>query len=66
MDKNTNSKKGLLYALYIVIGIYVAIMYLLYAFRDIDRSYMVMMNLSIVAIIGITLNQSLLSSFGMK
>ena len=47
MDKNSYSKKSLLYAFYIIIGIYVTVMYLLCAFRGDIHSYSVMMNLSL-------------------
>lgn len=47
MDKNTYSKKKMLNILYSVIGVYVAVMYLLCAFRDDARSYSIMANLSL-------------------
>ena len=44
MDKNTRTNKKLLYAIYVTVGIYVAVMYLLSAYRNDFRSYSIMMN----------------------
>ena len=46
MIRCANPKK-VLFALYLVVGIYVAVMYLLCAFRGEQRSYSMMMNLSL-------------------
>ena len=47
MGKNTETNKKLLYAIYAAVGIYVAVMYLLSAFRDDYHSYSIMMNLAL-------------------
>lgn len=46
MTNNTNFKKGF-YALYVAVGIYVVVMYLLCAFRGEQRSYDIMLSLSL-------------------
>lgn len=47
MNKNSHRKKRLLSTLYAIVGIYVVVMYLLCAFRGEQRSYSIMMNLSL-------------------
>lgn len=47
MNDQTKYKKGL-FAIYLIVGVYVAVMYLLSAFRGDDLSYTVMLNLSLV------------------
>ncbi|MBQ8958238.1 MAG: TlpA family protein disulfide reductase [Bacteroidales bacterium] len=46
MDDQTKYKKGF-YAFYLIVGVYVAVMYLLCASRGEQRSYSIMMNLSL-------------------
>lgn len=47
MNKNSHRKKRLLSTLYAIVGIYAVVMYLLCAFRGEQRSYSIMMNLSL-------------------
>ena len=47
MNKNSHRKKRLLNILYTIVGVYAVVMYLLCAFRGEQRSYSIMMNLSL-------------------